>query len=271
MNLHAHGTHVDAWPQAHGNTRCRKPCQRGDRRLPTGRIAEAERLCRWPRVRPTTSRRCTCWGSSQDGPDRRRMQPNSLSRALSVNPDQSPMPTTIAASRWASSSGPPKRWRATIAPLRSSPITPTLITIAASRCTSSTVTSEALESYERAIAIKPATPKRTTIAASCSTTSSVMRRRWRATSAPSHSGPTMPAPTTIGASRSVDLQRLAEALASYERAIALKPDYAEAHNNRGNVLIDLERRGGGAGEPRARHRAQARLRRRLVQPRQRAA
>ena len=39
----------------------------------------------------------------------------------------------------------------------------------------------------------------------------------------------------------MDLKRPAEALASYKRAIALKPDYAEAHYNRGNALMDLKR------------------------------
>jgi len=37
------------------------------------------------------------------------------------------------------------------------------------------------------------------------------------------------------------LNRPMEALASYDKTIALKPDYAEAHNNRGNVLLDLKR------------------------------
>ena len=32
------------------------------------------------------------------------------------------------------------------------------------------------------------------------------------------------------------LKRLEEALASYDKALALKPDYAEALNNRGNAL-----------------------------------
>ena len=39
----------------------------------------------------------------------------------------------------------------------------------------------------------------------------------------------------------MDLKRPAEALASYDKAIALKPDYAVAHNNRGNTLMDLKR------------------------------
>jgi len=38
-----------------------------------------------------------------------------------------------------------------------------------------------------------------------------------------------------------DLKRSEEALASYDRAIALQPDYAEAYNNRGNALQDLKR------------------------------
>jgi hypothetical protein len=38
-----------------------------------------------------------------------------------------------------------------------------------------------------------------------------------------------------------DLERHAEALACVERALALKPDYAEAHYNRGNTLRDLHR------------------------------
>ena len=33
-----------------------------------------------------------------------------------------------------------------------------------------------------------------------------------------------------------DLGRLDEAMASYDRAIRLKPDYAEAHSSRGNAL-----------------------------------
>jgi len=38
-----------------------------------------------------------------------------------------------------------------------------------------------------------------------------------------------------------DLGRAAEALASYDRAVALKSNYAEAHYNRGNVLRELKR------------------------------
>ena len=38
-----------------------------------------------------------------------------------------------------------------------------------------------------------------------------------------------------------ELRRPAEALAAYDRAIAVAPDYAEAHSNRGNTLRELER------------------------------
>jgi predicted O-linked N-acetylglucosamine transferase (SPINDLY family) len=39
----------------------------------------------------------------------------------------------------------------------------------------------------------------------------------------------------------VDLKHPEDALVSYDRAIALKPDYAEAYYNRGNALVDLKR------------------------------
>ena len=38
-----------------------------------------------------------------------------------------------------------------------------------------------------------------------------------------------------------ELKRFDDALASFDRALAIKPDYAEALNNRGNVLRDLKR------------------------------
>ena len=38
-----------------------------------------------------------------------------------------------------------------------------------------------------------------------------------------------------------NLNRVADALASFENAVALKPDYAEAYNNRGMILQDLAR------------------------------
>ncbi len=39
----------------------------------------------------------------------------------------------------------------------------------------------------------------------------------------------------------MELKRLDEALSSYDRALALKPDHAGAHFNRGNALIMLKR------------------------------
>ena len=50
----------------------------------------------------------------------------------------------------------------------------------------------------------------------------------------------MPRPTTTWAC-SRDQGRLDEAIAAYHRAIALRPDYAEAHNNLGNALKDQGR------------------------------
>ena len=38
-----------------------------------------------------------------------------------------------------------------------------------------------------------------------------------------------------------NLGRLDEALMNYDRAIALKPDYVEAHSNRGNCLDEMGR------------------------------
>lgn len=41
----------------------------------------------------------------------------------------------------------------------------------------------------------------------------------------------------------LDLGRADEALVSYNKAVSLKPDYASAHNNRGNALLVLDRPG----------------------------
>ena len=51
----------------------------------------------------------------------------------------------------------------------------------------------------------------------------------------------MPRPTTISGNALKDQGRLDEAIAAYNRAIALKPDYAEAHNNLGIALKDQGR------------------------------
>ena len=48
-------------------------------------------------------------------------------------------------------------------------------------------------------------------------------------------------PTATWVARSKELGRLEEAEASYTQAIALKPDYAEAHSNLGNTLQELGR------------------------------
>ena len=45
----------------------------------------------------------------------------------------------------------------------------------------------------------------------------------------------------IGASRCIDLNRFEEALASYDRALAVRPDYAKAFVDRGDTLRELKR------------------------------
>ena len=51
----------------------------------------------------------------------------------------------------------------------------------------------------------------------------------------------MPKPTITWVTRSKSLGRLKEAEASYKQAIALKPDYAKAHNNLGAALQKMGR------------------------------
>ena len=56
----------------------------------------------------------------------------------------------------------------------------------------------------------------------------------------------MPKHTTTVSRSLQDLRRHKEALTSFETAIILKPDYAEAYNNHGNALHDLRPRDEGA-------------------------
>ena len=55
------------------------------------------------------------------------------------------------------------------------------------------------------------------------------RRPWK-------SSPTMPRPTTTSVSLLASRGQLDEAIAHYQKALKIKPDYAEAHNNLGNAL-----------------------------------
>ncbi len=48
-------------------------------------------------------------------------------------------------------------------------------------------------------------------------------------------------PTTIWAMHCSTQDRIDEAIAHYERALVLKPDYATAHNNLGNALMRQDR------------------------------
>jgi len=63
------------------------------------------------------------------------------------------------------------------------------------------------------------------------------------------------------------LQRFDESLASYDRAIALKPDSPDVYNNRGNALTELKRLDDGVVQLRLGYSAQAQLCRGSLQPR----
>ena len=92
----------------------------------------------------------------------------------------------------------------------------------------------AVSSYQRALALKPDYAEARNNLASRSRVRE-SRRRSGSVSARSPSSQTMPRPTTIWATRSGPGQ-LDDAVMSYQRALALKPDYAEAHNNLGTAL-----------------------------------
>ena len=83
-------------------------------------------------------------------------------------------------------------------------------------------------------------PRPTTTAATHFRSSSASTRRWRATSRRSPLGRTIPRPSTTAVTFQ-ELKRFDEALESFERALAIRPDYAEALNNRGNTLQELKR------------------------------
>ncbi|MAE18023.1 hypothetical protein CMK12_03620 [Candidatus Poribacteria bacterium] len=66
-------------------------------------------------------------------------------------------------------------------------------------------------------------------------------RLWGAIAGQSRSGPIMQRPTINRGPTLTDLGRQDEAVMSYNSAIQLKPDYAEAYYNRGNALQELGR------------------------------
>ena len=67
-----------------------------------------------------------------------------------------------------------------------------------------------------------------------------------------------------------ELGKLEEAVAIYRKALAIKPDYAEAHNNLGNALKELGRLDEAVASYRKALAMQARLPRGAQQSRKRA-
>ena len=96
---------------------------------------------------------------------------------------------------------------------------------------------EAIAHYRKALEIKPDYAeahnnlgRRLGAAAGGSTRRSpITRRPWK-------SSPTTPRPTTTSASLLAGRGRIDEAIAHYRKALEIKPDYAEAHYNLGDVL-----------------------------------
>ena len=87
-----------------------------------------------------------------------------------------------------------------------------------------------------------------------SAVSAVSTMRWPATTAPSRCARTCPRPGAIVGWHWLDLGCNDDAIASFDRAISLRPAMAEAGDNRGVALAKTGRLGGGRGElrPRAR-------------------
>ncbi len=101
---------------------------------------------------------------------------------------------------------------------------------------------DAVESFDRALAHDPSVRCRLVQSRGRSASISAGRaRRPRASTLPLRSRPTLRRRTTITAMRCPSLSAMIDAIASYDRALALKPDYVDALNNRANALDQLGR------------------------------
>ena len=75
-----------------------------------------------------------------------------------------------------------------------------------------------------------------------------MKVHWRVTTARSRCGPNLRWRLVNRGNTLYELKRFEEALASYDRALKVRPDFAEVLLNRGRALHELQAVGGGAGE-----------------------
>ena len=129
---------------------------------------------------------------------------------------------------------------------------------------------EALASYDRALALRPDHAGRSAIAAMLSRAEAARRGagelRPRARVKPDYAEALNNRGNVLQ-----ELKRFDEALASYDARSPCEPDHAEALNNRGNALQGAEAVRRGAGELRSRARAAAGLCRGALQSRQHSA
>ena len=198
----------------------------------------------------------------------------SFARAARLRPDYAEAHSNRGQRPARAGAARPRRWRATTARLRYGRILPRRIPTAADALRELKRFDEALASYDRALALRPdyaearsnrgsalddlkrydealasydrALALRPDFAEALSNRGNTLHdlpsastRRWRATIARWRCGRILPRRSAIAATRCMSSRRFDEALASYDRALALRPDLAEAHSNRGNALKEL--------------------------------
>ena len=96
---------------------------------------------------------------------------------------------------------------------------------------------EAIAAYRRALELKPDFPgAHNNLGNVLGGTGPIRRSHRRVSPRPRTGNPITRKPTTIWATPLPERGQFGEAMAAYRRALELKPDYAEAHNNLGNAL-----------------------------------
>ena len=186
-------------------------------------------------------------------------------KALEIKPDYAEAHYNLGIRSGRPRTGSTRPSPITRRPWKSSPTTPRPTTTSASPWPAADRSTQAIAHYQKALEIKPDYAEAhnnlgIALAGRAGSTrrSRIIRRPWK-------SSPTTPRPTTTSA-LPWRPGRIDEAIAQYQQALEIKPDYAEAHYNLGIVLARPRtvRRGDGPVSEGAGN--QARLRRGPQQP-----